>query len=192
MISEWPCVFVIGTSAGGVSALRELLGALDDRLVTPIIIVQHLPDVKSVEASTIYFSGARQIVEIEDKMPIETNHVYFSTGGYHVLFARDGSFCLTQDDPVRYSRPSIDLCFESASAVFGQKLRAILLTGANSDGAEGLVSVRDKGGVCIVQDPDDADFPEMPRSALLVQEADYVVKLNELPVLMLKLQGGGP
>lgn len=185
-------VFIIGTSAGGVSALHHIIENLNPAIKSPIIVVQHLPDIQHVDVKAVYSGGdARGIVEIEDKMPVEENRVYFTPGGYHMVIEKDGTFSLSQDEPIRYSRPSIDLSFESAAAAFGEKLTAIVLTGANSDGAEGLKAVREHGGACVVQDPAGAEYPAMPRAALQAVQPDYVARLEEIPKLMMKIETGG-
>jgi len=185
----FPRVFFVGTSAGGVSAIHRLLTSLGPEFTCPLVIIQHLPDLKHVDVKTVYPAGpSRTVLEVEDKMPIEEQHVYFAPGGYHLLVEKDCSFSLSQDDPVRYSRPSIDLSFESAARVFGPRLVAAVLTGANQDGAEGLTAVRNGGGICIVQDPQEAEFKEMPAAALAMQKPDYVTKLHALPELLLRLQ----
>jgi two-component system chemotaxis response regulator CheB len=185
-------VFIIGTSAGGVSALHHIIENLNPAVKSPIIVVQHLPDIKHVDVKTVYPGGdERAIVEVEDKMPVEERYVYFAPGGYHMVIEKDGTFSLSQDEPIRYSRPSIDLSFESAAAAFGPKLTAIVLTGANSDGADGLKAVREHGGACVIQDPREAEYPAMPQAALEAVEPDYVSSLEELPSLMLKIETGG-
>lgn len=182
-------IFILGTSAGGVTAIHRLLEELSTKVTAPMIVVQHLPDLKHVDVKTVYPAGAgRNVLEVEDKMPVEEGHVYFAPGGYHLLIEKDGCFSLTQDEPVRYSRPSIDLSFESAARAFGPRLVAVLLTGANSDGAEGMLAVRKEGGVCIVQNPEEAEFPEMPEAAIKMQKPDHVTSLRDLPGLLLKLQ----
>lgn len=184
-------VFMIGTSAGGVSAIHEILEDLNPEVTAPIVVIQHLPDVKHVDVKTVYPAGPnRTVLEIEDKMPIEDNHVYFAPGGYHLLIEKDRTFSLTQDEPIRYSRPSIDLTFESAACVLGPRLVAVVLTGANADGAEGLVKVRAAGGVCVVQNPLEAEFREMPTAAIEMQTPDHVVLIEEIPALFRKLQIG--
>ena len=181
-------IVVIGASAGGVTVLHELLQTLPKEFSLPIVVVQHLPESNHVDVADVYPSGARKVIEIEDKMPVENGRVYFAPGGYHVLFEKDQTFSLTQDDPVRYSRPSIDLCFESAVHVFGGKVIALLLTGANSDGAEGLAAVKHAGGVTVVQNPESAEFPEMPKAAINLEQPDFILNARELPKFLLTQQ----
>lgn len=183
-------LFLLGTSAGGVTALHALLENLDARMHQPIVVVQHLPEQSNVDVRNIYATTpGRQIVEVEDKMPIEPNTVYFAPGGYHLLFTSDQCFSLNQEEPVNFSRPSIDVSFQCAAEVFGSRLVGVLLTGANADGAQGLLAIRKAGGKVIVQDPRDAEFGEMPKAALALQQPDFVTALKELPSILSHLGG---
>lgn len=183
-------IILIGTSAGGVTALHTLLEKLDQRTKQPIVVIQHVLDHSNIDVRQIYRSGpGRKISEIEDKMPIEENTVYFAPGGYHLLFNEDQTFSLNQEDPVNFSRPSIDLSFGCAAEVFGKRVIAVLLTGANADGAAGLVEVRNAGGRIVVQDPANAEFSEMPKAALNAVDPDFISDLNGLPEIFLQLSG---
>jgi two-component system chemotaxis response regulator CheB len=181
-------IVVIGTSAGGVNVLYELLQRLPGEFSLPLVVVQHLPESNHVDLKHVYPRGAHEVIEIEDKMPVENGRIYFAPGGYHVLFEKDQTFSLTQDDPIRYSRPSIDVCFESAVRVFGDKVIAMVLTGANSDGAEGLAAVKHAGGVTVVQNPESAEFPEMPKAALSLEQPDFVLNARDLPNFLVAQQ----
>lgn len=186
-------LFGVGTSAGGVGALRELLASLPSDLRTPICIVHHLPANSGVNLPAVYPAEGREVVEAEDKMPIEDGKVYFAPGGYHLLVESDGqTFALSQDDPVQYSRPSIDVFFESAARALGQGVVGVLMTGANEDGAEGLRRVHNCGGITIVQDPEEAEHPVMPRAALKLFRPHHVVRLNEIGRLMREIERGAP
>lgn len=181
-------VVLIGTSAGGVSAVCDLLLALPQNFKLPMVIVQHLPESNHVEVGQVYPSKALKVTEIEDKMPIEPGYAYFAPGGYHVHFEKDHTFSLSQEEPVRFSRPSIDLCFESAAKIFGPKAIGVVLTGANADGAVGLTRIIEEGGKSIVQNPETAEFAEMPEAALQAAKPDFVVTLKELPKILSDLQ----
>jgi two-component system chemotaxis response regulator CheB len=181
-------IVVIGTSAGGVAVLYELLKTLPKEFSLPLVVIQHLPDTSRIDVTRVYPSSAHDLIEIEDKMPVESGRVYFAPGGYHVLFEKDQTFSLTQDEPVRFSRPSIDVCFESAIQVFGDKVIALVLTGANDDGAEGLAAVKHAGGVTAVQDPETAEFSEMPKAALNMGKPDFILNARELPQFLLNQQ----
>ncbi|MGE0529487.1 MAG: chemotaxis protein CheB [Bdellovibrionales bacterium] len=180
-------LFAVGTSAGGVTVLQILLTRLAKEFTAPLCVIQHLPTNSCIDVGTVYdTTPERPVVEIEDKMPVESRHVYFAPGGYHVSIERDGchagvhSFALSQEEPVHFSRPSIDLFFESAARVYGPRLVAALMTGANEDGADGLCRVQDAGGVTVVQDSADAEFPIMPAAALKRMQPDHVITADQL------------
>ncbi|MCC2671503.1 MAG: cheB 2 [Armatimonadetes bacterium] len=160
-------VIVIGASAGAVEALSLLLPPLPADFPVALLIVVHLPrDRDSLLAELL---GARcrvKVKEAEDKERIEGGTVYFAPPDYHLLVEPDRSLSLSVDEPVRYSRPSIDVLFESAADVYGERLLGIVLTGANSDGAQGLRTVCEAGGKAIVQAPETASAPFMPQAAL--------------------------
>lgn len=185
-------IFAIGASAGGVSALQSILLNLPTDFDAPICIVHHLPENSLVDPRQVYAtSGARAIVEVEDKMPIEMDHVYFAPGGYHTLVEREGTFALSQDAPVQYSRPSIDVFFESVARAFGSRAVAALLTGASEDGARGLGMVKAAGGISVVQDPKQAEFPVMPQSAFKYSNPHFVLGIKEIPELFSRLASRG-
>jgi two-component system chemotaxis response regulator CheB len=114
--------------------------------------------------------------------------VYFATPGYHLSVEQDRSLSLSLEDRVHYSRPSIDYLFESAADAYGSKLAAVLLTGANHDGARGLAQVKRRGGLTIVQDPQEAQVATMPQAALNIQQPDHVLTLNGIGRLLVELE----
>lgn len=174
-------LIVIGTSAGGVTAIQEILQSLSLDVTIPIVITQHLPPQFNVNIATVFGSYSKGIVrEAIDKDVLQAKHVYFSPPGYHLLIESKGSLALSQDEPVHYSRPSIDLMFESAANAFGSDLIGILLTGANYDGASGLKHIKDLGGYTIVQNPLTAEVDTMPREAIEMHQPDKVLNLNEI------------
>lgn len=179
-------ITVLGTSAGGTDALLRFLGELPKSYSPPVIIVQHLPENADIDPSLVFYSTGRKVVLVEDKMPIETDQIYFSPPGYHTLVEPEGFFSLSVDAPVHFSRPSIDVLFESAARSFGPWVTGILLTGANQDGAEGLKSIQERGGRTIVEDPETAASPLMPREALRRFQPDAVVRLEDLAKTVLK------
>jgi two-component system chemotaxis response regulator CheB len=177
-LSNQPIEFcAIGASAGGVMAIRTLLNELDSSFTIPIGVVQHLPSSSRIDVGMIYSTRTRKVVEVEDKMPIENGYVYMAPPGYHVLVERDGTFALTQDEPENYSRPSIDVFFNSVARVYGAKSIGILLTGANSDGAKGLAKIGNDGGRTVAQDPKEAEVDTMPKSAIALRRPDKVLGL---------------
>ena len=130
----------------------------------------------------IHYSGgsALTVKDADEKEAIRPGFVYFAPPNYHLLIETDHTFGLSIDPKVNYSRPSIDVLFESAANVYGPRLIAILLTGANNDGAKGLRLIKEKGGLVIVQDPRSAEFPFMPEAALQAVKPDFVLGLAEL------------
>lgn len=176
-----PRVLVIGASAGGVSALQRVLGALPAALPCPALVVLHIPrDRPSRIAELLDPASALRVREAEDKQPLEVGTVTFAPPDYHMLVEDEASIALSLDEAVLFSRPAIDPLFESAAAVFGADVLAILLTGASSDGSEGVAAVRQAGGQAWLQCPEDAEASMMPASALQRAGADAVLTLDEL------------
>lgn len=174
-------VIVIGASAGGVLALHSILGALPQALSLPVLVVLHLPRDRPSHIAEI--AGAHcplPVSEAEDKQPLEPGSVVFAPPDYHLLVEDRSSLALSLDAPVLFSRPAIDPLFESASQVFGERVLAILLTGASADGSEGVAAVRKARGTAWIQHPDDASSPLMPSSALAHAGADAVLTLQEI------------
>ena len=147
MVRARPAVVVVGASAGGVAALQAVLGALPARLPAPVLAVLHLPrDRSSRIAEVLAPYCALPVREAEDKQPLQPGTVTFAPPDYHLLVEDPGTVALSVDAPVLFSRPAIDPLFESAAAVFGAQVLALLLTGASSDGSEGVAAVRAAGG----------------------------------------------
>ncbi|MBC3205285.1 chemotaxis protein CheB [Pseudomonas sp. SWRI111] len=180
---------VIGASAGGVEALLTLLGPLRQGFVLPIIIVLHLPEERRSQLAEVFARRlALPVKEAEDKQDIEAGTVYFATPGYHLSVEEDRSLSLSLEDRVNHSRPSIDYLFESAADVYGPTLAAVLLTGANHDGARGLAVVKQRGGLTIVQDPTEAQVATMPQAALNVHQPDHVLTIHGIGRLLVELE----
>jgi two-component system chemotaxis response regulator CheB len=176
---------VIGTSAGGVEALSVLLPALPGDLGLPVFVVLHLPrDRASLLVEIFGPKCALPVVEAEDKLPVAAGTVYFAPPDYHLLVDAGPRLALSVDEPVHYSRPSIDVLFESAADVYVERLVGIILTGGNEDGAAGLAAVQRNGGMTIVQQPASAYASLMPASALKRVAADFVLTLEEIAELV--------
>jgi two-component system chemotaxis response regulator CheB len=174
-----PHVVVVGTSAGGLRALETVLGRLPAAFSIPIVAVQHRSRESDAFARVMGSLVALPVHEAEDKDPIAAPGVYLAPPDYHLLL-EPGRFALSIDEPVSFSRPSIDVLFESAADAYGSTVLAILLTGANHDGARGLVRIRAAGGVAIVQDPATAESPEMPAAAIASGAVDIVLTLDDI------------
>ena len=176
---------VIGASAGGVEALGLILPALPATFRPSLLIVLHLPRERPSLLVEIYEKRcALPIHEADDKEPIEPGTVYFAPPDYHMLVERNRQIALSTEEPVHYSRPSVDVLFESAADVYGKGLLGIILTGANQDGAAGLHAIHRAGGVTVVQQPDSAKVPLMIVSALQRIPADFVLSLPEIAALL--------
>lgn len=182
----------IGASAGGISAIQILLADLVHKHQIPIVVVQHLPQYAKIDLSLIYGQNAKEVVfeEVADKMYIEKGHVYFAPPGYHLLIERDFSFSLTQDEPVNFARPSIDVLFESAAQAYRDSACGILLTGTNNDGAAGLKAIHQGGGLTIIQDPASAEFPSMPQAAIDLFKPNYIANIAKIPEILKELDRG--
>lgn len=174
-----PEIVVIGTSAGGLRALEMLLGALPADFKVPIVAVQHRSRESEAFAVVIQSMVKLPVTEAEDKEPIAAPGVYLAPPDYHLLL-EPGALALSTDEPVSFSRPSIDVLFESAADAYGSHVIGVLLTGANQDGARGLAKIRAAGGIALVQDPRTAESPEMPSAAIATGAADEVLPLAEL------------
>ncbi len=179
---------VIGASWGGLEALERLLGALPDDFVTPVAVAQHRAvDSGHGALSTILARrSGRDVCEAGDKDAIERGRVYIAPPDYHLLVEPDG-FALSTEAEVHYSRPSIDVLFDSAADVYSDRLIAVILTGANDDGAYGIRRVRRRGGLTIAQNPADADKAQMPQAAIATGDVQHVLPLDEIAPLLVRL-----
>jgi two-component system chemotaxis response regulator CheB len=182
---------VIGGSAGGVEALATLLPALPAKLAVPVLVVLHLPRERPSLLVDIYAPRcALPVREAQDKEPAEAGTVYFAPADYHLLVDVGPSLALSLDEAVNYSRPSIDVLFESAADVYAERLLGVVLTGASHDGAAGLAAIRRAGGITAVQAPEDAQSRYMPDAALRAGPADFVLPLAQLAELLASLATG--
>ena len=171
----------VGASAGALEALSVVLPALPADFPAAILIVVHLPaDRASLLADLLGAKCAITVREAEDKEPIRPGTAYLAPPDYHLLVERDRRLSLSSEEPVNYSRPSVDVLFESAADVFGPGLVGVVLTGANADGAAGLRAVESAGGVPVVQLPDDAYAKSMPEAALIACPAARRLPLGEI------------
>jgi two-component system chemotaxis response regulator CheB len=185
-------IVVIGTSWGGLAALRTLAGRLPRGLGLPIAVVQHRhKDSDRLLASLLQDRTPLTVCEVEDKQPILPGFLFIAPPDYHLLIER-GHFSLSTDAPVRYSRPSIDVAFASAADAYGPRAVGVVLTGANADGAEGLATIADRGGLAIVQSPATAQSPTMPRAALDAVPSARVLPIEAIADLLATLPVASP
>ena len=179
---------VIGVSAGGFKALHTILPLFDKDLAVPVMVVQHRrSDDDAWFASSLDKKCRVCVKEAIDKEPVAPGTVYLAPSDYHLLVEKDHTLALSVDEPVCYSRPSIDVLFESAADAYGKGLIGIILTGANSDGSSGIIAVKAKGGYAIAQDPETAEVNFMPKAAIRTKAVDSVLPLEEIPGFVEKL-----
>ena len=175
---------IIAGSAGGVDALLHLLPQLPPRFSLPVICILHVPGDRESRLAELFDARLLAPVrEAHDKLPVAGYTVYFAPSGYHLSIERDRAFSLSCEAPVHFARPAIDVLLESAADAYGSGLAAILLTGANADGAAGMARVHQRGGLTVVQDPADAQAPTMPESAIKRCPPDLVLPLAQIGAL---------
>ncbi len=186
MNTNYECV-VIGCSAGGIEALSQIFRALPDDFGLAIIVVIHLSK-NSPSFFQDCFSRHTKvpIKEADEKEPVRPGNIYFAPANYHLLMEADKTFSLSTEAPLRFSRPSIDIFFETAADCYRDSLLGIILSGANADGSQGLQKIKSLGGTTLVQDPSTAAFPEMPQSA--VSYADFVYDLSKIAAFVAGLK----
>jgi two-component system, chemotaxis family, protein-glutamate methylesterase/glutaminase len=183
---------VIGGSAGALEALAVILPALPSSCDVPIVVVVHLPPAApSLLPAVLQPWTALLVKEVDDKEPVVGRTIYVAPSNYHLLVERDRTFALSVDDLVHYSRPAIDVLFESASEVYGPRLAGVVLTGANADGAAGLAAIKKRGGLTIAQAPGSAAVPTMPQAAIDTGAVDHVLPPAEIAALLLALTRAG-
>lgn len=179
---------VMGASAGGVEALLAILTGLPRGYRLPVLVVLHMPDDRnSVLVDVLAQRLAVPVTEAIDKLPVTPGTVYIAPPGYHLLVERGGTLALNCDAPVHFSRPSINLLFETAADAWGPALAGILLTGANEDGASGLARIQRAGGYTVVQDPAQAQATAMPLAALAAHTPHAVLPLAGIRELLCEL-----
>ncbi len=182
---------VIGTSFGGLEALKTILPQFEGNFPIPIIIVLHIGDHNN-DAFIGYLNDACNLIvkEAEGNEPIRPGYVYFAPPNYHLLIEDNFTFSLSTDEKQNHSRPSIDVLFESAAWAYRNSLAGVVLTGANSDGANGLRIIKSFGGKTIIQDPEQAIAPIMPRFAQQIAQPDHLLNLDEIADKLIELGNG--
>ncbi len=180
-------IVVIGTSWGGLAALTKLLGGLPGDFPIPIAVVQH----RSKESERLLPQLLQDVTELkvcemDDKDPLQPGTVHLAPADYHALIDT-GLVTLTVEDPVRFSRPSIDLLFVSAADTYRAGTIGIVLTGANEDGSRGLQHIVKRGGLALVQDPKSAEVPIMPTAAIKAVPSAEVLSLERIAARLIEL-----
>jgi two-component system chemotaxis response regulator CheB len=181
----------IGASWGGLEAIGRLLAALPSTFRAPIAVVQHRGSSTPAGVMQRYLGvrSALPVVEVQDKEPVEPGHIYLGPPDYHLLVAEQ-HMELSLEAPVAFSRPSVDVLFETAADSYGAALTAVVLTGANADGSRGVVAVRAAGGMVLAQDPAEAERSEMPEAAIATGAVHEVHPIDRLAARLTELDNG--
>lgn len=179
---------VIGTSAGGLNALRIIFSALAKDFKIPILVVQHISS-HSDNYITKYLNDLCElnVKEADEKEKIEQGNIYFAPPNFHMMVEEDKSISFSVDNKVNFARPSIDVLFETAAYAYGPAIIGIILTGANNDGAKGLKLIFDNGGLTVVQNPKTAEVDTMPKKAIELLIPDNVLELTEIGEFLNKI-----
>lgn len=174
-------LFVIGTSAGGVDILSSILPAFTKTSRFKVAVVIHMsPDGPNLVPSLMSDRCNLTVKEAEAGELLLADHIYIAPPDYHLLIEPNKSLSLSTDEQVNFSRPSIDVMFDTSAYAYGDKVAGILLTGANDDGAKGLQKIKEYGGLTIVQEPSDAEYETMPASAIKLFRPDLVMTKDEI------------
>ncbi|MGZ7079383.1 MAG: chemotaxis protein CheB [Thermoanaerobaculia bacterium] len=182
----------IGCSLGGMHALQTILNELPRTFPVPIVVVQHRH--RASDESLPSFLRRKtdlRVVDAEDKQPIARGTVYLAPANYHLLVER-GELNLSVDEAVAFSRPSIDVLFESAADAYGKGVVGVVLTGANEDGARGAMRIKERGGFLVAQDPATAEAPRMPEAAIAKARVDRILPLDRIGPFLVELCGASP
>ena len=185
-------LIAIGASWGGLEAIGRLLAALPPDFSSAVAVVQHRgPDsMHGVMREYLANRTPLEVIDAEDKDPIEPGKVYIAPADYHLLVDK-GTLALSLEAPVALSRPSVDVLFSSAADSYGPDVTAVVLTGANGDGSQGAVAVKQAGGTVLVQDPDEAERPEMPEAVIATGAVDGVYRIEDIAARLAELDRNG-
>lgn len=174
-------VLLLGGSAGSFMPIFNIIRSLPQNHPQPIVVVIHRGKNNFSDIENLFGDNCRILVrEISDKDKIAGGHVYIAPANYHTLFEKGKTFALDVSEHVWYSKPSIDVTFESAADAYGDKCAAILFSGANQDGAKGLLTLRNKGALTIIQDPKDAEMHVMPQAAVDINAGEFILPSEQI------------
>jgi two-component system chemotaxis response regulator CheB len=180
-------IIVLGTSTGGVAALREVVRGLPPGFPAALFVVCHFPaEGRSILPRILSRAGPLLAVHAQDGEPVRHGQIYVALPNFHLTLSR-GRVHLDRGARENHHRPAIDPLFRSAARAYGRRVVGVILSGALYDGAAGLLAVRTAGGVGIVQDPAEADAASMPRTAREIAGADYVLRLADIPAALVRL-----
>ena len=181
-------IIIIGGSAGSLLALMQILPELPVIYSFAIVIVLHR---KSTDEETleqlIKLKSNIAVKTVEDKVPLLPGFIYVAPSNYHLLFEKNSMLSLDTSEKINYSRPSIDVSFESAAEIYKDQLIGILLSGSNTDGTKGLQAIQNYGGIIVIQDPLSAEMPFMPSNAIQNTTPDFVLDVAEITQFILSI-----
>jgi two-component system, chemotaxis family, protein-glutamate methylesterase/glutaminase len=181
-------ILLIGGSAGSLEVIMKIISEMPFLEGLVIVVIVHRKNTTdSILLELLSGKTNLAVKEVEDKMPITPSTVFIAPSDYHLLFEDSETFSLDASEKIHFSRPSIDVSFQSASEVFKDQTIAVLLSGANADGTEGLKSIREFGGMTIVQSPESSDVSFMPQEAINAGVVDIIIHAHELPSLLKKI-----
>jgi len=178
-------ILLLGGSAGSFKLLFHIVKILPPKLNKAVVVAMHRKKNYLSEVEKLFAeSASMRTIEINDKDKIKKNTIYIVPANYHTLIEKDYSFALDVSEALWFSKPSIDVTFDSAADAYFDKCTAILFSGANQDGAEGLLKLKSAGSLTIAQHPQDAVMPEMPQAAIDINAANYVLRTEEIYELL--------
>jgi two-component system chemotaxis response regulator CheB len=174
-------LIVIGASFGGMEAIKKVLSGLPENFTVPIAVVLHIGNNNiNTYMSLLNNKSHYNIKEAEEKEPIRKKTVYFAPPNYHLLIEEDFTFSLSTDEKINFSRPAIDVLFETAAWTFNNQLAGVLLTGSNHDGATGLKAIQEYHGLTIIENPETAHAGTMPQTAVEKFTPDFILDLEDI------------
>ncbi|RCH56177.1 chemotaxis protein CheB [Mucilaginibacter hurinus] len=174
-------MLLLGGSAGSFKLFFQIVKKIPPTINKTVLIIMHRKRNFFSEIEKLFAEHSRiRLKEVCDKDGIQINAIYIAPANYHTLIEKNGQFGLDVSEAVWYSKPSIDVTFESAADIYRERCTAILFSGANQDGAEGLLKIRNNGGLAIVQDPNEAEMAEMPQSAINNKAAEFILTTDQI------------
>jgi len=171
-------VLIIGGSAGSLEVLIRILPQLTTITFALVIILHRKAGDDSMLEELMAAKTTVPVMEVDDKTPLVPGSIYIAPSDYHLLFERDDILSLDASEKINFSRPSIDVSFESAAEIYGSRLTAVLLSGANSDGTNGSIAIKNAGGMVVIQKPETASMSYMPNSAIQNMAPDYILDVD--------------
>ncbi|MFL5269825.1 MAG: chemotaxis protein CheB, partial [Stellaceae bacterium] len=179
-------IMVIGGSAGSLDTLRAIAQAFPADHPGTVFVVVHVGQTRSILPDLLIRAGKLTASHPREVEPIRKGHIYVAPPDRHMLI-EDGNVCLSRGPREHFTRPSIDPLFRSAARTCGGRVIGVVLSGGGSDGAVGLAAIQHAGGLAVVEDPSDAAFPDMPRTAASVREPHFLIRASEIPGVLVQL-----